>query len=260
MVTRGGNSGTTVISVPRPAPWQPATVVSIREETRRVKTIQFAVPNWTGHFPGQHADVRLTAEDGYRAERSYSIASPPEVSGLELTVDRLDDGEVSPFLTGQLQPGDMIHLRGPIGGYFVWTASERLHPLLLVGGGSGVVPLMCILRHRRLSGSAVPAALLYSARTREDVIYHEELTALARSDPRFTLLITLTRDSAPGWPGRVGRIDLPAVQALLEGLGGVVDSFVCGPNGFVEVASALLVQAGQPDYAIRTERFGPTGT
>src|SRR5688572_22554094 len=232
----------------------------MREETYRVKTIQFAVSNWPGHLPGQHADVRLTAEDGYRAERSYSIASPPEVPALELTVDRLEDGEVSPFLTGELQPDDMIQLRGPVGGYFVWSAAGRQNPLLLIAGGSGVVPLMCMLRHRKLSGSTVPAALLYSCRTREDVIYQEELAALARSDPRFTLQMTLTRDSAPGWPGRVGRIDLPAVQALLEGLGGVVDSFVCGPNGFVEVASALLVQAGQPDYAIRTERFGPTGT
>ena len=166
-----------------------------------MKTIRFAVSNWPGHLAGQHADVRLTAEDGYRAERSYSIASPPEVSALELTVERLDDGEVSPFLTGQLQPDDTIQLRGPIGGHFVWSAFERRHPLLLVGGGSGIVPLMCMLRHRRLSGSAVPAALLYSARTREDVIYHEELTDLARSDPRFTLRITLTRDSAPGWSG-----------------------------------------------------------
>jgi ferredoxin-NADP reductase len=160
---------------------------------------------------------------------------------------------------GQLQPNDTIQLRGPIG-YFVWSALELRRPLLLVAGGTGVVPLMCMLRHRTLSGSAVPAALLYSSRTREDVIYHGELTALARSDPGFTLRMTLTRDSAPGWSGRVGRIDLPAVQALLEGLGGVADSFVCGPDGFVEVASALLMQAGQPGHAIRTERFGPTGT
>ena len=170
MVTRGGNSGTTVIRVPKPSAWQPARVVSIREETRRVKTIRFAVDNWPGHLAGQHADVRLTAEDGYRAERSYSIASPPEVSAVDLTVEHLDDGEVSPFLTGQLQPDDTIQLRGPIGGYFVWSAPERRRPLLLVGGGSGIVPLMCMLRHRRLSGSAVPAALLYSARTREDLI------------------------------------------------------------------------------------------
>ena len=256
---RGRNSGTTVTRAPRPSAWQPARVVSIREETHRTKTIRFAVANWPGHLAGQHADVRLTAEDGYRAERSYSIASPPEEAALELTVDRLDDGEVSPFLTGQLQTGDTIQLRGPIGGYFVWSAVERPSPLLLVGGGSGVVPLMCMLRHRKLSGSAVPTALLYSSRTREDVIYHGELSALAQSDPAFTLRITLTRDSAPGWSGRVGRIDLPAVQALLEGLGGVVDSFICGPDGFVEAASELLLKAGQPRDAIRTERFGPTG-
>lgn len=150
-------------------------------------------------------------------------------------------------------------MRGPIGGYFVWSASESARPLLLVGGGSGVVPLMCMLRHRRLSGSVVPTALLYSCRTREDVIYHAELTSLAHSDPRFTMRITLTRDSAPGWSGRVGRIDLPMLQELIEGLGGVADSYVCGPDAFVERASALLLQAGQPRDAIRTERFGPTG-
>jgi ferredoxin-NADP reductase len=224
-----------------------------------VKTIRFGVSNWPGHLAGQHADVRLTAEDGYRAERSYSIASPPEVSALELTVERLDDGEVSPFLTGQLQPADTIQLRGPIGGHFVWTAVEGQHPLLLLGGGSGIVPLMCMLRHRRLSGSAVPAALVYSVRTREEVIYQEELADLARSDARFTLRITLTRDLAPGWSGAVGRIDLPTVHALLQDLGGAADSFVCGSAGFVETASSLLVQAGQPAGAIRTELFGPTG-
>ena len=167
---------------------------------------------------------------------------------------------MSPYLTGELQPDDTIQLRGPVGGYFVWSALERRQPLLLVGGGSGIVPLMCMLRHRQLSGSAVPAALLYSARTREDVIYHGELTALAASDSGFTVRTTLTRDSAPGWSGRVGRIDLQAVQALLEGLGGEADSFVCGPDGFVEAASGLLMQAGQPRDSIRTERFGPTGT
>jgi ferredoxin-NADP reductase len=248
-----------VTRAPGPAAWQPATVVSIREETRRVKTIRFAVGSWPGHLPGQHADVRLTAEDGYRAERSYSIASPPEVAPLELTVERLDDGEVSPFLTDELQPGDTVQLRGPIGGHFVWSASARLRPLLLVGGGSGIVPLMCMLRHRSLAGSAVPAALLYSARTRDELIFHEELTHLARGDPRFTLRMTLTRDVAPGWSGAVGRIDLPVIQSVLEDLGGMADSFVCGGAGFVEAASTLLVRAGQPVDAIRTERFGPTG-
>src|SRR5262245_32367329 len=255
---RGGNSGTTVTSVPKASAWQPATVVSIREETPRVKTIRFSVRNWPGHVAGQHADVRLETEDGYRAERSYSIASPPEVSPLELTVDRLEDGEVSPFLTDQLQPDDTIQLRGPIGGHFVWSAEEPRHPLLLVGGGSGIVPLMCILRHRKLSGGAVRAALLYSVRTREDVIYHDELSDLARNDPRLTLRITLTRNVEPGWSGGIGRIDLPVVLALLKDIGGVADSFVCGSADFVEAASALLLQAGQPVDAIRTERFGPT--
>lgn len=258
---RGGNSGTTVTSVPKPAGWQTATVVSLREETRRVKTIRFALPHWPGHLPGQHADVRLTAEDGYRAERSYSIASPPELSSaVELTVDRLDDGEVSPFLTDHLQLADTVQLRGPIGGYFAWSAVEGSRPLLLIGGGAGVVPLMCMLRHRQLSGRLVPAALLYSARTRDDIIYHDELAALARNDRRFTLRITLTRDSAPGWPDRTGRIDQAAIETLLRDLGGVPDSYVCGPDGFVETAAALLMRAGQPREAIRTERFGPTGT
>src|SRR5688572_17822725 len=173
MVTRCGNSGTTVIKGPKASGWQPATVVSISEETPRVKTIRFTVSNWPGHLAGQHADVRLTAANGYRAERSYSIASPPELDALDLTVERLDDGEVSPFLTGELQPSDTIQLRGPIGGHFVWSAATSRKPLLLVGGGTGIAPLMSILRHRRLSGSSVPAALLYSARTRRDLIYHD---------------------------------------------------------------------------------------
>jgi ferredoxin-NADP reductase len=223
-----------------------------------VKTIRFAMADWPGHVPGQHADVRLTADDGYRAERSYSIASP-DTSAVELTVDRLDDGEVSPFLTDQLRPGDTIELRGPIGGHFVWSATERSAPLLLVGGGSGVVPLMCMLRHRRASGSIVPAALLYSCRTREDIIYRDELAALAEHDPRLTLWITLTREIAPGWSGHTGRVGRAAVQVLLDRLGGTVDSFVCGTDGFVELASTLLLQAGQPRASIRTERFGPAG-
>jgi ferredoxin-NADP reductase len=246
--------------VPRPSAWQRAQVVSIRAETHRVKTIRFAVAHWPGHLAGQHADVRLTAEDGYRAERSYSIASPPEAPDVELTVDRLDDGEVSPFLTDQLRPGDTIELRGPIGGYFVWTSAQRTVPLLLVAGGSGVVPLMCMLRHRQLSRSTVPATLLYSVRTRADIIYRDELDALARSDPQFRLVVTLTRDAAPGWSGRVGRIDPAAVQSALKNLGGTVESFICGPDAFVEAASVLLQQAGLPPASIRTERFGPTGT
>ena len=249
----------TAIKPPRPTAWQAATVVSVRDETPRVKTIRFAVPDWPGHLAGQHADVRLTAEDGYRAERSYSIASPPDAPGPELTVERLDDGEVSPFLTSELQAGDTIELRGPIGGHFVWSATEAHRPLLLVGGGSGVVPLMCMLRHRRLSNRIVPAALLYSCRTREDVIYHEELAEIARGDPQLTLRITLTRERPTAWSGAIGRIDLPMVRALAERLGGMADCFVCGRDGFVEAASVLLMRAGQPMEAIRTERFGATG-
>jgi ferredoxin-NADP reductase len=244
---------------PKPTSWQAATVISIRDETPRVKTIRFAVPNWPGHLAGQHADVRLTAEDGYRAERSYSIASPPDAPGPELTVERLDDGEVSPFLTSELQPDETIELRGPIGGHFVWSAPEARRPLLLVGGGSGVVPLMCMLRHRRLSGSTVPVALLYSCRTRQDVIYHTELDDIARGDLRFMLQVTLTRERPPGWSGTLGRIDLHMVRALLDRLGGMADCFVCGRDGFVEAASVLLMQAGQPSESIRTERFGATG-
>jgi ferredoxin-NADP reductase len=249
-----------VTDFPKPTAWQPATVVAVRDETPRVRTIELAVRDWPGHLPGQHADVRLTAEDGYRAERSYSIASPPERPGLELTVEHLEDGEVSPFLAAHLQPGDAVDLRGPIGGYFVWSADRARNPLLLLGGGTGVVPLMCMLRHRRLSGSAVPAALLYSCRTRRDVIFHQELSDLARGDPRLELRITVTRDAAPGWSGARGRIDLATVSAQLERLGGTADSFVCGNAGFVAAASALLLEAGQPAAAIRTERFGPTGT
>jgi len=249
----------TVTSPPRVTAWRRATVVSTHQETPRVKTVRFAVDAWPGHVPGQHVDVRLTAEDGYRAERSYSIASPPDVPALEITVERLEDGEVSPFLTDQLSAGDTIELRGPIGRYFAWSASEGSRPLLLIAGGSGIVPLMCMLRHRRLGGSSAPAALLYSARTRDEVIYRDELAALAQGDAAVALRITLTRDRDPGWTGGTGRIDTTAIQELLRTLGGEADSFVCGGDGFVEAASALLVEAGQPREAIRTERFGQMG-
>src|SRR5437899_7977916 len=187
--------------------WQFGEVVATQGETARTKSIQLAVPTWMGHRPGQHVDVRLTAEDGYQAERSYSIASPPEEAPrVTLTVERLDDGEVSPYLTDELRIGDKLELRGPIGGYFVWEA--RLGgPLLLVAGGSGIVPLMAMLRHRAAVGSTIPTRLLYSSRSFEDIIYREELTRLDEADQMLEVVHTLTRAQPPGWTGYARRID-----------------------------------------------------
>jgi ferredoxin-NADP reductase len=208
------------------------------------------VPGWTGHKAGQHVDVRLTAEDGYQAQRSYSIASAPEDEHLVLTVERLEDGEVSPYLTDELRPGDDLELRGPIGGYFVWRKALG-GPLLLVGGGSGVVPLRAMLRHHRAAGSDIPARLLYSARTRDDLIYREELGG-------YDTVITLTREQPQGWTGHTGRVGTellmevgwpPAERPLV---------YVCGPTGFVEGVADALVALGHDPSHIRTERFGPT--
>ena len=206
--------------------------------------------DWTAHVAGQHVDVRLTAEDGYQAQRSYSIASAPEDEHLLLTVERLDDGEVSPYLTGELRPGDELELRGPIGGYFVWDQSQG-GPLLLVGGVSGVVPLRAMLRHHRAVGSEIPARLIYSARTADDLIYRAELEG-------YDTTITLTREQPGGWNGRTGRVGRallaevawPAAQQPLV--------YVCGPTGFVEAVADVLVALGHEPARIKTERFGPT--
>jgi len=225
-------------------------VVEVVTETARTNSIVLDAAHWPGHLAGQHVDVRLTAEDGYQAQRSYSIASAPEDEHLVLTVERLDDGEVSPYLTETLRPGDELELRGPIGGYFVWR--EALGgPLLLVGGGSGVVPLRAMLRHHGAVGSDVPARLLYSARTRADLIYGEELRG-------FDSTITLTREQPEGWKhhtGRIGRELLsevawpPAERPLV---------YICGPTGFVEGVSEALLALGHDATRVRTERFGPT--
>jgi ferredoxin-NADP reductase len=216
-------------------------------ETARTKSIALAAVDWPGHLAGQHVDVRLTAEDGYQAQRSYSIASAPEDEHLVLTVERLDDGEVSPYLTETVQPGDDLELRGPIGGYFVWEESLG-GPLLLVGGGSGVVPLRAMLRYHRAVGSDVPARLLYSARTQADLIYPRELAG-------FDTTITLTREH---WAGRTGRVD----RELLEEVGWPATEqplvYVCGPTGFVEAVADALVALGHDASRVRTERFGPT--
>src|SRR5688500_2484072 len=201
MVIRGANSGTTVTRVPRPTGWQPARVVSIREETHRVRTIRLAVANWPGHLPGQHLDVRLTAEDGYRAQRSYSIATPQDGARVTITVERLEDGEVSTYLTDVLEIGDQIELRGPIGGYFVWEPS-RGGPLGRTGGGSGVSPLMAMLRARVAADSDVAVRMLCSWRSADDVIYANELAAIAREADGVSITHTLTRSAPQGWTGR----------------------------------------------------------
>jgi ferredoxin-NADP reductase len=237
--------------------WQLAKVSELVDETPRVRSLLLEPPAWAGHRAGQHVDVRLTAEDGYQAQRSYSIASAPEDECLELTVERLDDGEVSPYLVDELHPGDELELRGPIGGYFVWEDSSG-GPLLLLGGGSGVVPLRAMLRHHQAAASTVPVRLLYSARTLEDVIYRDELMALTSDvvDVRFTL----TRQQPESWQGYGRRID----RELLADVSWPADerplAYICGPTAFVETASEVLVELGHDAMRIRTERFGPTGS
>jgi ferredoxin-NADP reductase len=245
--------------VKRALEWQLATVKAIRPETPRVKTFVLALPSWTPHRAGQHYDVRLTAPDGYQAQRSYSIASPPEREGeIELTVERLTDGEVSTYMHDVLIPGDLIEVRGPIGGYFVWEAG-RGSPLLLIAGGSGVVPLMAMLRHRAAVGSKVSTRLLYSARTRQDVIYFDELEHLRAAHDGLEVLYTLTRAQPPGWTGYSRRIDPQMLGDVARPLGEGAQAYVCGPTLLVEAVANGLVEIGLPPAQIRTERFGPTG-
>jgi ferredoxin-NADP reductase len=212
-----------------------------------------------GHRAGQHVDVRLTAEDGYQAERSYSIASPPEEAPrVTLTVERLDDGEVSPYLTNELRAGDKLELRGPIGGYFVWEAHLG-GPLLLVAGGSGIVPLMAMLRHRAAVGSTIPTRLLYSSRSSDDVIYRDELERLVKSSTLLEVVQTLTRVQPPGWTGYARRIDTQMLREVAWPLDQRPLMFICGPTPFVETAATSLVALGHDPARIKTERFGPTG-
>src|ERR671936_2663612 len=239
--------------------WQLGEVVATQVETARTKSITLLLPTWPGHRAGQHVDVRLTAEDGYQAERSYSIASPPEEQPrVTLTVERLDDGEVSPYLTEELRVGDKLELRGPIGGYFVWEAALG-GPLLLVAGGSGIVPLMAMLRHRAAVGSAVPTRLLYSSRSLEDVIYHEELETLHAAKNGLEVLHTFTRVQPPGWTGYHRRIDVDLLRDVAWPSEQHPLMYVCGPTPFVETAAASLVTLGHAPGRVKTERFGPTG-
>jgi ferredoxin-NADP reductase len=236
--------------------WLAANVVDVVSETARVKTIAFDVPGWAGHRAGQHVDVRLTAEDGYQAERSYSIASAPDATRVDLTVERLDDGEVSPYLTDELRPGDQIELRGPVGGYFVWEPSLG-GPLLLVAGGSGVVPLMAMIRARHEAGSDVDVRLLLSSRSWDDVIYRDELERL--SGGGLTVVHTLTRSQPPGWTGYARRVDADMLAEVGPGPGERPRVYVCGPTTFVEAVAQALVRLGHEPLSIRTERFGSTG-
>jgi ferredoxin-NADP reductase len=244
----------------QPLEWQIATITTIKHETPTVKTFTLALPQWVPHRAGQHYDVRLTAPDGYQAQRSYSIASQPERSDeIDLTVERLEDGEVSTYLHDVLVVRDQLEVRGPIGGYFVWEA--RLGgPLLLVAGGSGVVPLMAMLRHRAAAGSTVPTRLLYSARTPEDVIYRQELATLRAADGGLEIVHTFTRAQPPGWRGYARRIDAPMLQEVIQPLGPTPQTYLCGSTLFVEAVANNLVHIGVPPTQIRTERFGPTGT
>ena len=236
--------------------WQLAEVVDVATETPRVKTIAFDVPGWEGHRAGQHVDIRLTAEDGYQAQRSYSIASAPDAARVELTVERLDDGEVSPYLTDELRPGDRLELRGPIGGYFVWEP-PRGGPLLLVGGGSGIVPLMAMIRVRTSAGSDVDTRLLFSSRGWEDVIYREELERLDGNG--LHVAHTLTRSQPPGWTGYARRVDAEMLAEVGPSPSEQPHVYVCGPTSFVQAAAEALVQLGHEPHMVKTERFGPTG-
>ena len=235
-------------------------MTAIRRETPRVKTFTLALPRWRRHRAGQHYDIRLTAADGYVAQRSYSIASEPEREGeIDLTVELVADGEVSAFLHVVAAEGDRIEVRGPIGGYFVWEA-PRGGPLLLVGGGSGVVPLMAMLRHRAAANGSIPARLLYSSRTYDDVIYRDELDQLAARRDGFELFHTLTRAQPSGWKGYARRIDERMLGDVSRIYGAKALAYVCGPTALVESVADALLQLGLKAERIRTERFGPSGT
>jgi ferredoxin-NADP reductase len=236
--------------------WLVAEVVEVITETPRVKTLAFDVASWPGHRPGQHVDVRLTAEDGYQAQRSYSIASAPGGSRVELTIERLDDGEVSPYLVDELRPGDQIELRGPVGGFFVWEPAQG-GPVLLIGGGSGVVPLMAMIRARAASRSDIDTRLVFSSRGWDDIIYREELERLAGDG--LHVVHTLTRSQPPGWDGYARRVDAEMLDEVGPDPAEQPHVYVCGPTAFVEAVTETLVDLGHEPTAIKTERFGATG-
>jgi ferredoxin-NADP reductase len=236
--------------------WRVADVVDVITETPRATTLVFDVPGWPGHRAGQHVDVRLTAEDGYQTERSYSISSAPDGTRIALTVVRIEDGEVSPYLTDELRPGDQIELRGPVGGYFVWEPAQG-GPLLLVAGGSGLAPLMAMIRLRAAVGSDAETRLLVSSRTREEILYRAELERL--DGDGLSVVHTLTASRPPGWSGYARRVDADMLAEVGPGPTAQPRAFVCGPTPFVEAVAEALVTLGHEPWRIKTERFGPTG-
>ena len=241
------------------AGWQKVTIDSITEETYRAKTFRVSVPAWRAFRPGQHVDIRLTAPDGYQAQRSYSIASAPETEGvLDLMVELVEDGEVSGWFHNVAEPGDSFELRGPIGGPFTWTTGDG-GPVLLIAGGSGVVPLMSMLRHGRAQNGNSDTVLLYSSRSIGDAVYRDELESLSESPDGPLVLHTFTRESPPGWDGFARRVDKAMIDDILAEMGNPKGVFVCGPTPFVEAAASGLVAAGVDADRIRTERFGPSG-
>jgi ferredoxin-NADP reductase len=238
--------------------WRIGEVLETRPATPRTRSVFLGVPGWEGHRAGQHVDVRLTAPDGYQAQRSYSIASAPEEERVELVVERLDDGEVSPYLADELRSGDRLELRGPIGGWFTWEAEDE-GPLFLVGGGSGIAPLMAMIRHRAAAASDAPCRLLYSSRSREETIFADELDRLADSDGSLEIFHTLTRSRPPGWTGYARRIDREMLGEIAPSPGEELRTFICGPTPLVESVATELVGLGHDAGRIKTERFGPTG-
>jgi ferredoxin-NADP reductase len=238
--------------------WQLADVTGLVDQTPRIRTIELEAPGWPGHLPGQHVDVRLTADDGYQAQRSYSIATPTDGTRLAITVERIEGGEVSSYLAGELQPGDKLELRGPIGGYFVWEPS-RGGPLLLVAGGSGIVPLMTMIRDRVAMRSWVSVRLLMSSRSWDDVIYRSELEAIERDEMGIEIVHTLSRAQPPNWLGYDRRVDRAMLAEVAWPASDRPHCYVCGPTGFVETVASALVDLGHDPELIRTERFGPTG-
>lgn len=245
-------------AVPGRLSWRVARLAAVVDETATARTLVLDVPGWPGHLPGQHVDVRLTAADGYQAQRSYSIANATDGDRVELTVQLVPDGEVSGYLAGPYTVGDPVEIRGPVGGWFVWRP-DQTDPVLLVAGGSGIVPLMAMIRARRAAGSRVPFRLIYSVRTPADVYYADELRRRVRDDAGLDVSYVYTRQAPQGWAGQVGRIGVSQVNtdgwpAMLEPA-----CYVCGPTGFVETVADILIALGHDPRRVRTERFGPTG-